>query len=176
VNSIQVFIKLDEQTVDCPQTKRSFWRIGNPSLSTQEIQKTMQRTSTEGKAADHGWDALTAGQMLPEKPVHMVWANLSPGDLPLREPSSEMRHDSAIQVDGTRGVTSAAEIASEGLGNYVNLTARFLFTIAGTPTRLILHSESRKPSGFQGLAILPPTKLSSKKKPKNAPGESAWCT
>jgi hypothetical protein len=176
VNSIQVFIKLDQQTVGCPQTRRSFWRIGNPSLSTQVVQKTMQRTPTKGKAADRGWDALTAGQMLPEKPVHMVWANLSPGDLPLREPPSGMRHDSAIQVDGTRGVTSAAEITTEGFGNYVNLLASFLFTIAGTPTRLILHSESRKPSGFQDLAILPPTKLSSKKKPKNATGEPAWCT
>ena len=83
----------------------------------------MQGTPTKGKAADRGWDALTAGQMLPEKPVHMVWANLSPGDLPLREPTSEVRHDSAIQVDGTRGVTSASKIASEGLGNYVNVAA-----------------------------------------------------
>jgi hypothetical protein len=114
--------------------------------------------------------------MLLKKPVHMVWANLSPVDLPLRKPSAEVRYDSAIQVDGTRGVAPAAQIASEGLGNYVNMLARFLFTIAGTPTRLILHSESRKPSGFQGLAILPPTKLSSKKKLKHATGESAWCT
>ena len=94
----------------------------------------MQRSSAEGKAADRRWDALTVGQMLPEKPVHLVRTNLSPGDLPLREPSSEVRHDSAIQVDGARGVTPAAEIASEGLGDYVNLVARILFTIAGTPT------------------------------------------
>ena len=77
---------------------------------------------------------MTAGQMLLEKPVDMEWANLSRGDLPLREPSSEVRYDPAIQADGTRGVTPTAEIASEALENYVNLAARILFSIAGIPT------------------------------------------
>ena len=75
-----------------------------------------------------------------EKPIDMGWANLSRGDLLLREPSSEVCHDSAIQADGTGGVAPTAEIASEGLGNYVNLAARFLFTIAGPTTRLLVHS------------------------------------
>jgi hypothetical protein len=70
--------------------------------------------------------------MLLQKPVDMGWANLSRGDLPLREPSSEVCHDSAIQADGTGGVAPTAEIATEDLGNYVNLVARFLFMIAGT--------------------------------------------
>jgi hypothetical protein len=81
-----------------------------------------------------------------------------------------VRHDSAIQTDGACGVTPTAEIASEGLGNYVKLVTRILFTIAGSTTWLFVHSESRKPSGFQDLAILPPTPLSPKKKLKNARG------
>jgi hypothetical protein len=77
---------------------------------------------------------MAAAQMLLEKPVDMGWANLSRGDLPLREPPFEVLHDSAIQADGTLGVSPTAEIASEGRGNYVNLAARILFTIAGTTT------------------------------------------
>jgi hypothetical protein len=69
--------------------------------------------------------------MLLQKPVDMGWANLSRDDLTLREPSSEACHDSAIQADGTGGVATTAEIATENLGNYVNLVARFLFMIAG---------------------------------------------
>jgi hypothetical protein len=69
--------------------------------------------------------------MLLEKPVDMGWANLSRGDLPLRKPSFEVRYDSTIQADRTCGVTPTAEIASEGLGDYVNLVARFRITIAG---------------------------------------------
>jgi hypothetical protein len=111
-------------------------------LATQEAQKTMKRTSTNGKTADLGWGAVTAAQMPPEKPVDMAWANLSRRDLPLREPSSKVRHDSAIQANGTRGVTPTAEIASEGFGNYVNLVARILSTIASTVTYRLVHSEA----------------------------------
>ena len=89
---------------------------------------------------DHGRKAMAVRQMLLQKPVDMGWANLSRGDLLLREPSSEVCHDSAIQADGTGGVAPTAEIASEGLGNYVNLAARFLSTIAGPTTRLLVHS------------------------------------
>jgi hypothetical protein len=102
----------------------------------------MKRTATKGKIADYGWVAMTAGQMLLKKRADMGWANLSRGDLPLREPSSEVRHDSAIQADGTGGVASTAKIVSEGLGNYVNLVTRILFTITGTTRRLSVHSES----------------------------------
>ena len=84
-----------------------------------------------GEGVDHGWNAMAVRQMLLQKPVDMGWANLSRDDLPLREPASEVCHDSAIQTDGTGGVAPTAEIASEGLGNYVNLVARFLFMIAG---------------------------------------------
>ena len=91
----------------------------------------MECTSANGKVADHGWVAMTAGQMLLEKPIDMRFANLSRRDFPFQEPSFEVRHDSAIQADGTGGVTSTVEIASEGLGNYVNLVARFRFMIAG---------------------------------------------
>ena len=77
---------------------------------------------------------MAARQMLLQKPVDMEWANLSRGDLPLREPSSEVGHDSAIQADSTGGVAPTAEIASEGLGNYVNLVVRVFFTIAGIST------------------------------------------
>jgi outer membrane receptor for monomeric catechols len=87
-----------------------------------------------------------------------------------------MRHDSAIQTDGTRGVTPAAEIASKGLGNYMKLMAGVLFTITGTTNWLLVHGGSRKPSGFQNLAILPPTKLRPKKKLENAASESDCCT
>ena len=121
-----------------------------------------------GEGVDPGWNAMAARQMLLQKPVDIGWTNLSRGDLPLREPLSKVCHDSAIQPDGTRGVAPTAEIASEGLGNYVNLVTRFLFTIAGSTTWLFVHSESRKPSGFQDLAMLPPTPLSPKKKLKNA--------
>ena len=87
-----------------------------------------------GEGVDDRWNAVAARQMLLQKPVDMEWANLSRGDLPLREPSSEVCHDSAIQADGTGGVAPTAEIASEGLGNYVNLVARVFFTIAGIST------------------------------------------
>jgi hypothetical protein len=68
--------------------------------------------------------------MLVEELVDMGWANLSRRDPSLREPSSEVRYDLAIQLDGTRGVTPFAEIASEGLTNYVNLVTRTPFTSA----------------------------------------------
>ena len=77
---------------------------------------------------------MTAGQMLLEKPIDMEWANLSRGDVSLRKPLSEVRHDSGIQAHGARSVTPTAEIPNEGLGNYVNLRARVCFTIAGIPT------------------------------------------
>jgi len=85
---------------------------------------------------------MTAGQMLLEKPFDMICANLSRHDIPFQEPSLEVRHDSAIQADGACGVTSTAETASEGLGNYVNLVARFRFTIAGGTAYLMVHSEA----------------------------------
>jgi hypothetical protein len=43
-----------------------------PSSSAHEVQKTMQRSVTNGKTADHGRSAMTAAQMLLEKPVGMA--------------------------------------------------------------------------------------------------------
>jgi hypothetical protein len=100
----------------------------------QEIQQSMKGTSTNGKTANHRWRAMAAAQMLLEKQLDMGWTNLSRADLPFREPSSEVRHDSTIQADGALGVSPTAEIASEGLGNYVNLAARTRLTIVGTTT------------------------------------------
>jgi hypothetical protein len=71
MHSVQVLIKLEDQTVGGPQTRRAFWRIGNPLLSTQEVQKPMQRASTNTKTAEYGRGAMTAGQMLLEKPLDM---------------------------------------------------------------------------------------------------------
>jgi hypothetical protein len=85
---------------------------------------------------------MTAGQMPLQKPVDMRWANQSRRNFPFQEPTSEVRHDSAIQVNRTPGVTSTPEMASEALGNYVELIARVLFTSTGTTTWLLVHSES----------------------------------
>ena len=102
----------------------------------------MKRTSANGKAADNGRGAATAGQMLLQKPNDMEWANLSRRNFPFQEPTTEVRHDSAIQANSTPGVTSTPEMASEGPGNYVELIARVLFTSTGTTTWLLVHSES----------------------------------
>ena len=85
---------------------------------------------------------MASRQMLLQKPVDMGWANLSRGDLLLREPSSEVCHDSTIQADGTGGVAPTAEIASEGLENYVNLVARVSLHDRRLSTWLLVHSES----------------------------------
>jgi hypothetical protein len=102
----------------------------------------MKRTSANGKAPDNGRGAATAGQMLLQKPIDMEWANLSRRNFPFQEPTTEVRHDSAIQANRTPGVTSTAKIASECLGNYVKLIARALFTGTGTTRWLLVHSES----------------------------------
>jgi predicted oxidoreductase len=67
-----VFIKLNQQTLGCSKVRGALWRIGNPSSSAHEVQKTMQRSVTNGKTADHGRSAMTAAQMLLEKPVGMA--------------------------------------------------------------------------------------------------------
>ena len=85
---------------------------------------------------------MTVGQMPSQKPIDMRWANLSRRNFPFQEPTSEVRHDAVIQVNRTPGVTSTPEMASEGLGNYVELIARVLFTSTGTRTWLLVHSES----------------------------------
>jgi len=104
----------------------------------------MKGTSANGKVTNHWRGAMTAGQMPLQKPIDMGWANLSRRNFPFQEPTSEVRHDSAIQVNRTPGVTSTPEMASEGLGNYVELIARVLFTSTGTTTWLLVHSESSK--------------------------------
>ena len=115
--------------------------------------------------------------MLLEKPIDMGWANLPRGDMLLQEPSSEVRHHSTIQAHGIGGVPAAAQIASKGLETYVKLGPDIRFTVAG-PLRHVFWfiASPGKPSGFQDFAILPPTKLSPKKKLKSATSESVWCT
>jgi hypothetical protein len=102
----------------------------------------MKGTSANRKVTDHWRGAMTAGQMPLQKPIDMGWANLSRRNFPFQEPTSEVRHDSAVQVNRTPGVTSTPEMASEGLGNYVELIARVHFTSTGTTTWLLVHSES----------------------------------
>jgi len=53
----------------------------------------MKRTSANGKVANKGWGAMTAGQMLLQKPIDMSWANLSRRNATFQEPASEVRHD-----------------------------------------------------------------------------------
>jgi hypothetical protein len=86
---------------------------------------------------------MTAGQMPLQKLIDMGWANLSRRNFPFQEPT-EVRHDSDIQANRTPGVTSTAEMASEGLENYVKFIAGLLFTRTGTTTWLLVHSESCK--------------------------------
>jgi hypothetical protein len=135
----------------------------------------MKRTSANGKVANNGWGAMTAGQMLLQKPIDMSWANLSRRNATFQEPASEVRHDWAIQANGTPGVTLTAKMAREGLGNYVKLIARVLFTGTGTIRWLLVHSESWKTQvGFQDFATLPPTTLSSKRKLKTEKWNRWW--
>jgi hypothetical protein len=107
----------------------------------------MKGASANGKVTDHWRGAMTARQTPLQKPLDMGWANLSRGNFSFQEPASEVRHDPTIHFNRTPGVTSTAEMASEGLENYVKLIARVLFTRTGTTTWLLVHSESLKPTG-----------------------------
>lgn len=142
LHSIHVLIKRQEQTPGSLQTSYTSWWLRNPSLAPEKIQKTMKRTPTKPKAANHGLRAVTSEQMLVEKPLDVCWANLSWRDVPLREPSPEVRHASDVPANGVRRVATPAKIAGESLGNYVNLRDVRSFTSLITPAWLLVHSKS----------------------------------
>jgi hypothetical protein len=91
---------------------------------------------------------MASGQMLPEKPIDMEWANLPWGDMLRREPSPEVHQHSTIHADGIGMVPAAAQIASTGLETYVKLAADISFTLGAAPAWLLVHSEFAKTKPF----------------------------
>jgi len=124
MNSLEVLIESENQSVGLRQRRDLFPRFREVSVKTQKLYQLGQRGTAGVKCFDCRPGAMTPYQMVAEELANMNGANLSRGDSSTLEPCSKMLNGIKIMVNGVSSVSASEKFASEWLENYVKLVGR----------------------------------------------------